>query len=101
MLGEQLLDIDIGDDRGVLLQGADIDLIRSNRCIYRAKVLVGDQLDAVTDGRIVGDAALKFRTLRPTENFAEQVDRGGGEMDMRGRKVGEGDFGASGVNGGC
>jgi hypothetical protein len=33
------LDIDIGDDRGILLQGADIDLIRSNRGINRAKVL--------------------------------------------------------------
>jgi hypothetical protein len=100
MLGEQLLDIDIGGDRGVLLQGADVDLIRSNRCINRAQVLVGDQLDAVADGRIVGDAALKFRTLRPTENFPEQVDRGGGDIDVRGRKILAGYLGDHGDDGG-
>src|SRR5437764_13038071 len=100
MLGEQLLDIDIGDDRGVLLQGADIDLIRSNRCIYGAKVLVGDQLDAITDGRIVGDAALKFRTLRPTESFAEQDERGGGAIDVRGRQILAGYLGDHGDDGG-
>jgi hypothetical protein len=100
MLGEQLLDIDIGDDRGVLLQGADVDLIRSNRCIDRAKVLMGDHVDVVTDGRIVGDAALKFRPLRSTEDFAEQVDRGGGDIDVRGRNIFAGHLRDHGDDGG-
>ena len=60
MLGQHLLDIDIGDDGRILLQGADIDLIRSGRRIDRAQLLIADQFDGIADGRIVGDAALEF-----------------------------------------
>ena len=65
MLGEHFLDIDIGDDGRILLQGADIDLIRAGRRINRAKLLIGDQVDGIADGRIIGDAALEFRAIRP------------------------------------
>ena len=74
MLGQHFLDIDIGDDRRVLLQGADIDLVRSARRVDRAQFLIGDQLDGVADGRIVGDAALEFGRSA-AEDFAEQIDR--------------------------
>src|ERR1700733_14003611 len=37
VLGQHLLDIDIGDDRAVLLQGADTDLVRSGRRVDRAQ----------------------------------------------------------------
>ena len=73
MLGEHFLDVDIGDDGAVLLQGADIDLVRSARRIDRAQFLIGDQVDGIADGRIVGDAALEFRAVA-AEDFAEQVD---------------------------
>ena len=74
MLGKHLLDIDIGDDGAVLLQGADIDLVRSARRVDRAEVLVGDQVDGIADRRIIGDAALELGALA-AENLAEQVDR--------------------------
>ncbi len=70
VLREHLLDVDIGDDGRILLQGADIDLIRAARRIDRAELLVGDQLDGIADGRIVGDAALKFGPSRSTEALA-------------------------------
>ena len=76
MLGKHFLDVDIGDHGLVLLQGADIDLVRPARRIDRAKVLGGDELDGIADRRIIGDAALEFRTLA-AGNFAEQVDRCG------------------------
>ena len=87
MLGEHFLDIDIGDDGGILLQGADIDLIRSGRRIDRAQLLIGDQLDGIADGRIVGDAALEFGALRPAEDFAEQIDPGAGDVVVGGGQV--------------
>ena len=74
MLGEHFLDVDIGDHGLVLLQGADIDLVRSARRIDRAKVLGGDEFDGIADRRIIGDAALEFGAFA-AGNFAEQVDR--------------------------
>ena len=76
MLGEHFLDVDIGDDRAVLLQGADIDLVRAGRRVDRAQFRIGDQVDGIADGRIVGDAALEFGPVA-AEDFAEQVDAGG------------------------
>ena len=83
MLGEHFLDIDIGDDGGILLQGADIDLVGAGRGIDRAQFRIGDQFDGIADGRIVGDAALEFGALRTAEDFAEQVDAGAGDVDRR------------------
>ena len=100
VLGEHFLDIDIGDDGGVLLQGADIDLVGSGRRIDRAKFLIGDQLDGVADGRIVGDAALEFGALRPAEDFAEQIDPGAGDVEVGGRQVLAGHFRDHGDDGG-
>src|SRR3984885_11597379 len=87
VLGEHFLDIDIGDHGPVLLQRADGDLIRSGRCINRAKLLIVDQVDDIADGGIVGDAALKFGALRSAEDFAEQVDRGAGDVNVRSRHI--------------
>ena len=100
MLGEHFLDVDIGDDRGILLQGADIDLVRSARRIDRAKLLVGDEVDGIADGRIVGDAALEFRAVRRAQDFAEQVDRGGGDVGVGSRQILAGHFGDHGDDGG-
>ncbi len=86
MLGEHFLDIDIGDDGFVLLQGADIDLVRSAWRIDGAEILIGDEVDVVADGRIVGDAALELGAVL-AENFAEQVDRSGGDIAVGGRQI--------------
>ena len=86
MLGQHFLDVDIGDDGAVLLQRADIDLVGAGGRIDRAKLLAGDQVDGVADGRIVGDAALEFRPVA-AEDFAEQVDAGRGDIGVGGRHV--------------
>ena len=102
MLGQHLLDVDIGDDRAVLLQGADIDLVGAGGRIDRAQLLARDQLDDVADGRIMGDAALEFRPVA-AEDFAEQVDAGGrdigvGRLHVLGRDVRDhGDDGGAGA----
>src|ERR1700710_2830611 len=50
----------IRNDGRILLRGAGADLVRPGRRVHRAQFLVGDELDGVADGRIVGDAALEF-----------------------------------------
>ncbi|OIQ64824.1 hypothetical protein GALL_536230 [mine drainage metagenome] len=87
MLGEHFLDIDIGDDGRILLQGADIDLVRSARRIDRAEFLIADQIDGIADGRIVGDTALKFLSFRSAEDFTKQVDRRAGDVIVGGRQI--------------
>jgi hypothetical protein len=87
MLVQHFLDVDIGDDRWILLQGADIDLVGPGRRVDRAQLLVGDQFDGIADGRIVGDAALEFGAVRSTEDFAEQIDRSAGDVVIGGRQV--------------
>jgi hypothetical protein len=82
VLGEHLFDVDIGNDRTVLLQEADVDLVGSRRRVDRAQLLTGDQVDRVADGRIVGDAALEFRLVAGVEDLAEQVDRGNGDVTV-------------------
>src|SRR6185369_1354115 len=86
VLGEHLLDVDIGDHRAVLLQGADIDLVRPARRIDGAKVLGGDEVDGVADRRIVGDATLEFGAFA-AGNFAEQVDRGARDVAIEVRQI--------------
>jgi hypothetical protein len=100
MLREHLFDIDIGEDGRVLLQGADIDLVRSARGIDRSQLLAGNQFDIVADGRIIGDAALEFGAIRYAENLAEQIDRGAGDVDVGGRQILAGYFGDHGDDGG-
>src|SRR3978361_1830651 len=92
MLAEHFLDVDIGNDGLILLQGSDVDLIRSRWRVDRSQLLIGDQVDGVTDGRIVCDAALKFGTYRAAENFAEQIDGGTGDVDVRGWQIFAGYF---------
>ncbi len=92
MLGQHFLDIDIGDDRRVLLQGADIDLVGSARRIDGAQFGVADQFDGIADGRVVGDAALEFLALRGPQDLAQQVDRSDGNISVRGRQVLAGHF---------
>ena len=82
MLGKHFLDIDIGDDRAVLLQGSDVDLVRSAGRVDRAELLVGDQVDGIADRGIVGDAALEFRPVA-AEDLAEEIDRGAGDIIVR------------------
>ena len=99
MLGQHFLDVDIGDDGAVLLQGADIDLVRAGRRIDRAQLLIADQLDGVADGRIIGDAALEFRAIA-AEDFAQQVDAGAGDVVVGARQILAGDIGDHGDDGG-
>ncbi len=87
MLGEHFLDIDIGNDGGILLKGADVDLIRSGRRINRAEFLIADQFDGIADRGIVGDAALEFGALRSAEDLAEQIDRGAGDVYVGHRDI--------------
>ncbi len=86
VLGKHFLDVDIGDDRTILLQRADIDLVRAARRIHRAQLLVRDQVGAVADGRIVGDTALELRPVT-AKDLAEQVDRGGRDVGLGRRQV--------------
>lgn len=65
MLRQHFFDVDIGDHRGILLQGSDIDLVGAARLIDDAQVVAGDQVYRVADGRVVGDAALELRSKRP------------------------------------
>src|SRR6202012_1533232 len=96
MLGQHFLDIDIDDNGRILLQGADIDLVRPARRIDRAQLLVVDEVDGVADGRVIGDAALEFLAVRGPQDFAEQVDRGGGDVGVRTRQMLAGYFGDHG-----
>jgi hypothetical protein len=100
VLGKHLLDIDIGDDGRILLQGSDIDLVRSGRRIDRAKFLIADQLDRIADGWVVGDAALEFRAVRYSKNFTEQIDRSGSDVIAGGRQILARHFGNHGDDGG-
>jgi len=86
VLGEHLLDVDIGDHRAVLLQGADIDLVRPARRIDRAKILCGNEVDGIADRRIIGDAALEFGAFA-ARNFAEQIDRRTRDVVVGGRRI--------------
>ena len=87
MLGEHFFDIDIGNDRGILLQRSDIDLVRSAGRIDGAQLLIADQVDGVSDGRIVSDTALEFLAFGAAEDFTQQVDRGAGDVIVGGRKI--------------
>jgi hypothetical protein len=71
---KHLLDIDIGDDGAVLLQGADIDLVRPARRIDGAEVLGGDEVDGIADGRIIGHAALKLGRSPPEISPSKSTD---------------------------
>ncbi|MGC0324952.1 hypothetical protein ABIG06_005581 [Bradyrhizobium sp. USDA 326] len=93
MLGQHLLDIDIGDDGAVLLEETHIDLIRPGWRVDRAQLLAGDQVDGIADGRIIGDAALEFGLVRGVEDLAEQVDRGNGDVAVGARQILAGDLG--------
>ncbi len=98
MLGQHFLDVDIGDDRAVLLQRADIDLVGSARRVDGAQFLVGDQVDVVADGRIVGDAALEFRLAR-RRGFRRAGRRRHGDVLVRRRQVLAGHVGDHGNDG--
>ena len=99
MLGQHFLDVNIGNDRPVLLQGTDIDLVRAGRRVDGAQLLIGNQLDRIADGRIVGDAALELGTI-PAKDFAEQVDAGGGDVVIRAWQILAGYVGDHGDDGG-
>ena len=100
MLGQHFLDVDIGDDGAVLLQGADIDLVRAGRRIDRAQLLIADELDSVADGRIIGDAALEFRAVA-AEDFTQEVDAGAGDVVVGARQILARDIGDHGDDGGA
>src|SRR3977135_969563 len=55
--------------------------------IGRAQLLIGNQLDGIADRGIVGDTALEFGAVRPAEDFAEQIDRGTGNISVGRRQV--------------
>src|SRR5439155_26609406 len=86
MRRQQYLDVNIRDDGTVQLQGADIDMVRPGRRIERAQLLIADQIDVVADGRIMRDAALKFRAVA-AEDFTQQVDAGGGDVIVGARQL--------------
>jgi hypothetical protein len=100
VLGEHLLDIDIGDHGLVLLQRANIDLVGAARRVDGAKVLIGDEVDGIADRRIVGHAALEFGPLA-AGNLAEQVDRGGRDIAVGIRQILAGHLGDHRDDGGA
>jgi hypothetical protein len=59
MLGQHLVDIDVGADRLVLLQIADIDRLRAGNVVDEPEIGAGDELGRVADDRIFADAALE------------------------------------------
>ncbi len=87
MLGKHFLDIDVGNDRRILLQRADIDLIRAARRVDGAQFLAVDQFDFVPNGRIVGDASPEFLFVCGAMNLAEQIDGGAGDEVVGCRQV--------------
>ena len=79
MLGQEVVEVDAGGKRVVLMQGADVD--------RRAAIGGGDEAERlgvehdgrVPDGRVFGDAALEAaRPVGRLADLAEQVDHGRG-----------------------
>src|SRR6185436_18159525 len=86
VLGQHFLDVDIGNHRAVLLQRADIDLVRAARGVDGAQLLGGNEVDGIADGRIVGAATLEFR-LAAAKDLTEQVDAGMSDVLVGRRQV--------------
>ena len=59
VLAHHVVDIDVGGDRGVLLQRADVDRAGAGHVEDQPQLALRDHLDGVADHRIFGDAALE------------------------------------------
>ncbi len=60
MLVQHVVDVDVGADRGVLLQVADVDRVGAGDIVDQAQLIARDQRGRIADRRIVGDAALEM-----------------------------------------
>ena len=78
MFVQHLLDIEIGDDRVVLLQMPDIDHARARDGIERAQLVMAEKRDLVPHHRIMGDAALEdLAALAVRRDLAHEIELGG------------------------
>ena len=59
MLAQHFVHIDVGADRGVLLQVADVDRVGAGDVVDQPQLVARDQRRRIADRRIVGDAALE------------------------------------------
>ncbi len=74
MLAHHLVDIDVGADRGVLLQLSDIDRGRPGGIEDQAEFVLGHEVGVVADHRIVRDAALEIGApALPRPDFSHEV----------------------------
>ncbi len=72
---DQIVDVDMHRDVGVLLQVADMGAIVVGKAVDGAQVVFGHELGAVADIGIVGDAALEvLAAVLADAQFADQVE---------------------------
>ena len=88
MAADQIVDIDVHADVGILLQVADMGVIAVGAAVDQAKLAFAEQHGVVADGRILGDAALETAAVRLGQpDFAEQVEAGDLAERLRGRRL--------------
>ena len=80
MLAHHVVDIDVGGDRGVLLQRADVDRAGAGHVEDQPQLALRDEADGVADHRIFGDAALEEGAFVAVLDLAQHVERAGREL---------------------
>jgi hypothetical protein len=83
MFAHHVVDVDIGADRGILLQVPDIDRVGTGRIEHDAERVVADRDDRTADPGIAHDAALEISGAGLVENeLAQQVHASGGGVAL-------------------
>ncbi len=77
MPADQIVDVDMHADLGILLQIADMGAVVVDAAVDHAQFLLGHQDRAVADPRIIVDAALKLhRIAGPGADLAQEFEAG-------------------------
>ena len=75
VLAQHLVDLDVGADRAVLLQVADVDGVGAGSVVDDTQGVAAERMHVVADHRVAGDAALEAREARVDAlDLAQQVD---------------------------
>ena len=75
MAAHQMVDVDVHPDVGVLLQIADMGVVAVGGAVDHGEFGIAEQLGAVADVRVFGDAALELvRGAGFVLDLADQID---------------------------
>ena len=90
MLAQHVVDVDVGADRRVLLQVADVDRVGARDVVDQPQLVARDQRGRIADRRIVGDAALEVvRAVVALLDLAHHVEARGGAETLLARGRGD------------